>query len=315
MSQISALQKDYRFTNIQDCRRIWAIPSVHAQVDQLMCLHDLIYREFTPGDRLIYMGNYTGYNVGSIETQDEMLAFRRTLIAKQGVKAEDLIYLRGAQEEMMQKLLQIQFAPNPRLVIEWMLSHGLAQTLEAYSICIPTLLRTAGEGVIQLSKWTSHLREMIRKHAGHEELSAQYKRAAYQTCSKNTATNNAVNNTSTSITASIATDTTVDATFGDSANAQESAGITPILFVSAGIDFSKALEDQGDTLWWGAEKFSRNTSPYAPFQKVFRGYDPKRRGLHLNCVTATLDDNCGFDGRLICASIENDGSISNMYQA
>lgn len=287
MSQINVLQKDYRFTNIQDCRRIWAVPSIHAKHTQLIAMHDLIYSEFMPGDRLVYMGNYTGYNIGSIETQNEMLAFRRTLLARPGIKPDDLIYLRGAQEEMMQKLLQIQFAPNPRLVIEWMLSHGLAQTLEAYSVCIPTLLRTAGEGVIQLSKWTSHLRDMIRRHAGHEQLSAHYKRAAYHTCSMNVRSD----------------------------DEEEGATCSPILFVSAGLDFNKALEDQGDALWWGAESFSENTAPYAPFQKVFRGFDPKGRGLHLNCVTATLDNNCGFDGRLVCASIENDGSISQMYQA
>ena len=41
----------------------------------------------------------------------------------------DVVLLRGSQEEMWQKLLELQFAPNPREVLAWMLEHGVAATL------------------------------------------------------------------------------------------------------------------------------------------------------------------------------------------
>jgi hypothetical protein len=75
------------------------------------------------------------------------------------------------------------------------------------------------------------------------------------------------------------------------------------------------LEEQGDTFWWGKDDFSERVYPHPYFSKVFRGFDPKRQGIHLNCVTATLDNNCGFNGRLICAAIEPNGDISQIYEA
>ena len=66
-----------------------------------------------PGDRLVYTGNMIGRGSAVRETMDELLSFRRALIAMPGMLADDVVYLRGAQEEMWQKLLQLQFAPIP----------------------------------------------------------------------------------------------------------------------------------------------------------------------------------------------------------
>lgn len=40
--------------------------------------------------------------------------------------------MRGSTEEMLSKLQQIHFAPNPGEVFDWMLSRGIAGTLRAY---------------------------------------------------------------------------------------------------------------------------------------------------------------------------------------
>ena len=37
----------------------------------------------------------------------------------------DIVYLRGQQEEMWHRMLQIQFAPNPKEVLPWMLQQGV----------------------------------------------------------------------------------------------------------------------------------------------------------------------------------------------
>ncbi len=438
--------------NLDKCKRIWAVPSIHAQIGQLQIIHDMIFDRFMPGDRIVYMGNYTGYAPHAVETVNEILSFRRCILSLGGVKPTDIVYLRGAQEEMMQKLVQVQFAPNPRLVIEWMLGNGIAQTLESYGVCVSTLTRTAGEGVVQLAKWTGYLRNMVRRHAGHEIFSGQYRRAAYQSCAHAVAAPSPQQTSShrphsalpalsrpaqLSAPATHAARTAMedglpvlsheaameaagraselyttqfpplaryerpaqeqavsyaagtpayaqDQDYGsqspdgasspyeahsygahsvtrhgngnamgssgdagwtsrssqengynghDTANAHTHAHNTlppetaaqdhseagafcaPFLFVSAGIDFTKPLEDQGDVLWWGKDNFSQQNRPYLPFQKVFRGFDPLRKGVHLNCVTATLDNNCGFGGRLICAGIDNNGDIFDIYQA
>lgn len=46
------------------------------------------------------------------------------VLAVLAVLADDLVYLRGGQEEIWQKMLQLPFAPNPMQVLEWMLGQG-----------------------------------------------------------------------------------------------------------------------------------------------------------------------------------------------
>lgn len=277
-------REDYRFAKVTANKSIWAIPSIHGALNDLCVIHDQIFKDFEAGDKVIYLGNYTGYSQNSAFVLDEILGFRRSLLTIPGVIPKDIIYLRGAQEEMMQKLLQIQFAPHPRAVIDWMLQRGLAQTLESYGVCIPTLQRTAGQGVIALSRWTDYLRSTIRQRAGHDILAQSLVRAAI-----------------------VKTPYSENVISADDYNAS--------LFVSGGLDFSKPLEQQGDALWWGKDDFTTRTQHYGHFSKVLRGYDMARKGLHLNCVTATLDNNSGGDGSLICAKIAQSSTIADIIYA
>ena len=63
---------------------------------------------------------------------DELLVFRRALLARPRGHIDDIQYLRGRQEEMWSKLLRLQIAVNGRQVLEWMLENGVAPTLAAY---------------------------------------------------------------------------------------------------------------------------------------------------------------------------------------
>jgi len=60
---------------------------------------------------LLYLGNYLGGG-DPVTTIDRLLAFRTYLLAAPGMFTSDIVYLRGMQEEIWAKLLQIQFAPN-----------------------------------------------------------------------------------------------------------------------------------------------------------------------------------------------------------
>lgn len=276
---------DCRFAVLGAPERIWAIPSIHADIGKLNTAHENVFNRFRPGDRLIYLGNYTGYGRYARETINALLSFRRCLLSIPGVKPEDIVYLRGTQEEMWQKLLQLQFAPNPKQVLEWMLCQGVAQTLESYGVSIAEAQRVTCEGVMRLARWTENLRYAVYKNPGHDIFGSQFKRAAYTDCSYKAGEN------------------------------ADSGICSPLLFVNAGIDCSRSLEDQGDRFWWGDPHFKSMTLPYAPFRKVIRGYDPESGGLHLNCVTATLDNNCGRGGSLVFAEIASDGEFLNVMEA
>lgn len=89
------------------------------------------------------------------------------------------MFLRGSQEEMWQKLFELQFAPNPREVLPWMLDHGMAQTLASYGVDASQGLAAARDGVLSLTRWTGTLRTAIDAHSGHRPLITNLRRAAF----------------------------------------------------------------------------------------------------------------------------------------
>ena len=46
-----------------------------------------------------------------------------------------------------------------------------------------------------------------------------------------------------------------------------------LLFVHAGIDPARSLNEQGDAFWWGASDILELTAPFDGFRRVIRGFD------------------------------------------
>jgi serine/threonine protein phosphatase 1 len=166
------------YAKLTAVRRIWAIGAVHGDATRLKELHREIGARATRGDRFVYLGNLIGYGAQIVETLDEVLRFRRVMFMP-GMEPGDFAYLRGAQEEMWTKMLQIQFAPNPREVFEWMIQQGVAATLAAYDGRIDEARSFMGEGAIAITRWTNALRTSTQRHVGHGELLNSVKRAAF----------------------------------------------------------------------------------------------------------------------------------------
>lgn len=265
---------DIRFSSLGKARRIFAISAIHGEIERLTLLHDQIFPHITAGDRVLYTGNYIGYGEHSPAVLDEILAFRRAVLSKPSMIPTDLVYLRGAQEEMWQKLLQLQFAPDPTKAFTWMLGNGLSNTLYAYGLCPHDGIEACRQGIVGLSEWTGHIRDVLKKHAGHQTFSTNLVRAAFT----------------------------------------PRASEYPILFVNAGIDTQKPLENQGDNFWWAHERFDQIDQPYKPFEKIIRGYDPTHKGVEYNGVKATIDGGCGFGGTLVCSAFRPDGDVIDMVE-
>lgn len=166
------------FATLRGSGRIWAVSAVHGELDRLRALHARLAQDIKPGDQLVYLGDYLGYGARVADTVDEMLLFRRAFLAMPGVEVDDVVYLRGAQEEMWQKLLQLQFAPNPVSVLQWMVEHGIGPTLEAYGGSVEEGVLAARDGILSLTRWTSALRQTMRGHDGHTALMSVLKHAA-----------------------------------------------------------------------------------------------------------------------------------------
>ena len=84
-------QPDNRFSSLGRPHRVWAMSSIHADLNRLIQLHDAVFERINAGDRLIYLGNYTGFGTQSRETIDELLTFRRLILAQPGMKPDDIV--------------------------------------------------------------------------------------------------------------------------------------------------------------------------------------------------------------------------------
>ena len=167
------------FATLRGGRRIWAVAAIRGEHARLRALHARLAEECKPGDQLVYLGDYLGYGSAVLETIDEILTFRRRFIARPGVELDDVVYLRGAQEEMWQKMLQLQFAPNPAEVLRWMVDHGIGPTITAYGGIVDEALICVKEGILALTRWTGQLRQNMRVYDGHTTLMSVLKHAAF----------------------------------------------------------------------------------------------------------------------------------------
>jgi serine/threonine protein phosphatase 1 len=167
------------FATLRSGARVWAVGAIHGEATRLAALHTHLAALFEAGDQIVYLGNYSGHGPLVLETIDELLAFRRAIIAREGVDLGDVVFLRGAQEEMWQKLLQLQFAPNPAQVLQWMVAQGIEPTVDAYGASIDDALIASREGVLSLTRWTGQVRLNVRAHDGHTQLMSALRHAAY----------------------------------------------------------------------------------------------------------------------------------------
>jgi len=264
---------DSRFARMGQPSRIWAISAIHGELNRLEKLHDHLFERISPGDRIIYLGNYLGYGSAPCAVIDEILTFRRMVLAMPGMMVDDIVYLRGNQEEMWNKTLQLHFSPTPIDDFIWMLGNGLASTLEDYGFSAHDGIEAARDGCVALAKWTGQIRNTIRSKPGHDIFQMHLRRAGHTS---------------------------------------KSASPAPMLFVNAGINPHETLEQQGDQFWWSANDLNDLTREYDPFKRVIRGYDPKHKGVNINCVTATIDGGCGFGGSLIAAGFDADSNVIDM---
>ena len=269
-----------KFSNLGHPNRIWTISAIHGQIDKLYAIHDTLFDKCRPGDRIVYTGNYfAGRHGFPLATMDELLSFRRRMLAQPGMMTDDFAYLRGVQEELWSKVLQLQFAPSARDVLDWMTSRypEIDSILQAYGSSYDNAACTAREGVLPLTRWTTALRDRLRRHAGHEKFFTVLRRAAF-TEHRHSNDNN-------------------------------------ILFVHAGIDPALPLTAQGDRFWWSAKGFNSMSAPYLPFRAVIRGHDPEKNGLHIGNVSISLDGGCGHGGELILAGLSDRGDVLELLAA
>tara|TARA_B100000029_G_C17505819_1_gene934386 strand:+ start:619 stop:1431 length:813 start_codon:yes stop_codon:yes gene_type:complete len=172
------------FTEIRSSKKIWAIGSIHAHLDSFDSIKKYILKSFSDGDKLIFLGNIIGFGENSNETLTSAINLRNLLLAKFCLKNDDVIFLRGAQEEMFLKLLQLQISPNPTDIVKWMFEHGVDKTAESYGIYKDKIIDIANQGTLSISRLTKTLNDSINEKPGHKEYFINLKHAAFSNSKK-----------------------------------------------------------------------------------------------------------------------------------
>tara|TARA_Y100000590_G_scaffold421738_1_gene525757 strand:+ start:3347 stop:4150 length:804 start_codon:yes stop_codon:yes gene_type:complete len=173
-----------KFYEVKQCERIWAIGSVHGNIESLKKIHLNIFEKFNPKDTLIYLGNVIGVGEYSKEVLNEIINFRFSLLVKFNINPDQVLFLRGAQEEMFLKLREIQLSPNPKEILVWMFNHGVDKTLISYGFESSEIFDTCDLGTIALSKWTSRLNNYINSCKGHKEYFSHLIHAVFSSTKK-----------------------------------------------------------------------------------------------------------------------------------
>jgi hypothetical protein len=220
---------------------------------------------------LLYLGNYLCVESRhNIAVMDEILAFRAALLSKTGLEPSDLVYLRGPSEEAWQRLLRLQFAPVPSQTLDRLLASGIEAYLRLYGVSVNDTKSMARAGSMAITRWTNQLRALQRSHPGHEALTCSMRRAAYT---------------------------------------QVPLDQKRLLFVPAGYDPSRSLEDQGEALWWTSATFRISGRAQNAYSRIVRGFDSVNCGASLDEAAVTLDGGCGRGGPLVCGCFTATGRL------
>ena len=173
------MDKISNFVELNGSGRLWAIGSIHSNLKSFSSIKNFILKNFKSEDKLIFLGNIIGLGDSSKETLSSVIDLRFYLMSKFKLKPESIVFLRGAQEEMFSKLLQLHLAPNPSEIIEWMFDHGVNETIKSYGFSVKEIRNVASSGTINISRWTANLNRVIHNSLGHTQYFLNLKHAAY----------------------------------------------------------------------------------------------------------------------------------------
>ncbi|SVE15382.1 uncharacterized protein METZ01_LOCUS468236, partial [marine metagenome] len=171
--------KETHFIEITDSQKIWAIGSIHSRLEAFNSIKKYLLKNFGKDDYLVFLGNVIGLGQESKNTLSSVIDLRNQLMAKFYLDPKKIIFLRGAQEEMFLKLLQLQTAPNPCDIINWMFEHGVDSTIKSYGFNKDEIISVSTRGSLAISKWTSKFNQTLSVESGHKQYFANLKHAAF----------------------------------------------------------------------------------------------------------------------------------------
>ena len=101
------MQINSKFAEFEFCNNIWAIGSIHSNLHSFEKIKNHILKNFSKNDKIIFLGNIIGVGEFAKETLSSVIDMRLKIMSKFLLNSKDIIFLRGAQEEMFLKVITI----------------------------------------------------------------------------------------------------------------------------------------------------------------------------------------------------------------
>ena len=172
-----------RIHNLGSFERVWVIGSVRGKAEPFEKICKQILDKSKPKDRLVFTGNLVGNNNNKINESkkvvDIALKLRAFFMSNSAFDVNDIVFLRGCFEELLDKSRELHMSPNPLELVEWMYSKGLDKILESYNIASSLLYHAARDGASALSRASVEINRAIDKNSGHSNYMSSLKRLAY----------------------------------------------------------------------------------------------------------------------------------------
>tara|TARA_B100001123_G_C15309808_1_gene1023973 strand:- start:1768 stop:2580 length:813 start_codon:yes stop_codon:yes gene_type:complete len=173
------MQISSKFAQFESSNNIWAIGSIHSHLKSFEKIKKHIEENFIQNDKIVFLGNVIGVGEFAKETLSSVIDMRFNLMSDFYLNPQDIVFLRGAQEEMFLKLLQLQTAPNPKEILLWMYDHGVDKTIDSYGFDSKDLINVASQGTLSINKWVTNLNESLSSYSGHKEYFSNLCHAAF----------------------------------------------------------------------------------------------------------------------------------------
>lgn len=177
------LYADDYFVDLGAPTRIWAVGGIYGRYGALGALHEFLKNALRPADKIIYLGNYLGphsaWTGEGLAVIDEMMAFKNTLISVHNMAHNDVIFLKGAGEDLL--IQALRFAFQPPAWLDAALAHGLEHYLLPYGLHAQDMARAAQQGRPTMNHLSHTLDQAIRAEKGHKTFYTHLKKAAVTT--------------------------------------------------------------------------------------------------------------------------------------
>ena len=87
------MNKESNFVELVNPNRIWAVGSIHSNLQAFNSIKNYLIENFTHGDKLVFLGNIIGLGPNTKESLSSFIDLRFYLMSKFTLQPDEIIFL------------------------------------------------------------------------------------------------------------------------------------------------------------------------------------------------------------------------------